>query len=203
MESIITINFEDMNKKDRINLSNNFIKRNKNKIKIICNNKIKSIETQLLKEKIKLKFLLLETNLFFYQLYDMKYNVNNYFIIDEKKSKEESCIKNKDKIRIFGKEFVEKNKFKCLILYKNEILPLKEYLSVKEIRNYLILKLIVFEKIYHLSYLFEKCYSLEKFESITKKDVTIVEKNNEPISENVNINDEGNNDEFYENIKQF
>ena len=34
-------------------------------------------------------------------------------------------------IKIFGKNFVKKNKEKCKIIYNNEILPLKEHIPIK------------------------------------------------------------------------
>ena len=72
---------------------------------------------------------------------------------------------NNDKIRIFGKIFVNNNKEKCLILYNDKIFPLKEYFVNEDIKNSnkLEIILIVFEFIYDFSYMFYDCDSSEKF----------------------------------------
>ncbi len=92
---------------DKMIFSRQFIMKNKNKLKIINNNKIKSLGSELSIHKLNIKFLFLGSKHFFFESYKMKYKINQ---------KEE-------KIKIFGKEFVEKNSTRCIILYKNEIFP--------------------------------------------------------------------------------
>ena len=178
MKSYFKVNFGVLKNEDKINLCSNFIKRNKNKLKIIFNNKTALLESELNK-KIKIKFLLLESNLFFYQSYQMKYNINE----------------GDDKIRIFGSKFVENNYLKCMIIYKKEIFPLQEYFEIKATQNIkLKIKLLVFDHISDLSHMFDGCDFLEKFEFIKnneKKEIKSVNNNNkieanknEKISEN-------------------
>lgn len=94
-------------------------------------------------------------------------------------------IANNDKIRIFGKIFVNNNKEKCLILYNDKIFPLKECFVNEDIKsgNKLEIILIVFEFIYDISYMIYDCDSLEKF--LIGEDKTI------DMLENLREKDEG------------
>ena len=49
------------------------------------------------------------------------------------------------RIKIFGKKFVENNKNKCFIVYKNKIYPLQEYLSVIDTENENSIQIILVE----------------------------------------------------------
>ena len=44
-------------------------------------------------------------------------------------------INNENKIKIFGKEFVENNTKKCSIIYKDKIIPLQTYLLIRDINK--------------------------------------------------------------------
>ena len=138
-----------------------FIKRNKNKIKIIHNNKITSLENEIITKNSKIKFIL-SNNPFNYQ---MKYNLREMEFEEEDEHEKDM---NQDKnIKIFGKHFVENNYSKCFIMYKNIIFPLKEYFSSKYLNiekdNKLEINLISFENISDFSYMFYVCKSLENF----------------------------------------
>ena len=102
---------------------------------------------------------------------------------------------NKNKIRIFNNKFVNNNKNKCNLIYKNRIFPLKEYFSIEDIEkektNKLIIYLIEFENITDLSYMFQDCTALEEYTNLKKNnnttEVTIDNKiQKEIISEDIN-----------------
>ena len=70
-----------------------------------------------------------------------------------------------DKIRIFGKKFVENNKTNCKIKLNGKTFELTEYLQTnQEIQNngYIKLELIIINKITDMSYMFGKCFTKEK-----------------------------------------
>ena len=89
----------------------------------------------------------------------------------------EENIKNK-KVKIFGKIFVENNKDKCKILYKDKIHDLTEYIEIINDNNNLnqnqnenkiiSIKLIDINKITNLSNMFNDCTQLLYFSNISK-----------------------------------
>ena len=76
-----------------------------------------------------------------------------------------------EKLRIFGEIFVNNNKNKCKIIYKNKEYELKEYIEDID-NNYdqknLILKLRIFNKIINISNMFCECGSLISIKDISK-----------------------------------
>lgn len=109
---------------------------------------------------------------------------------------------NKNKIRIFNNKFVNNNKNKCNLIYKNRIFPLKEYFSIEDIEkektNKLIIYLIELENITDLSYMFQDCTALEEYTNLKKnnnttevtidnkiqKEIIIEDKNNKTVKSN-------------------
>ena len=84
----------------------------------------------------------MEQNQFYFKLY---YSRKNY----------------EGKIRIFGRKFVENNKNKCKIIYKNKVLELKEYFEEIDKKNcnrcnidLIKIKLIAINKIADMSEMF-------------------------------------------------
>ena len=75
MKRSFKVNLEKYLEEDDLKLFLNFIERNKNKIKIIHNNKIKSLENEIITKKSKIKFILLNNPFNYYQTYQMKYNL--------------------------------------------------------------------------------------------------------------------------------
>ena len=78
---------------------------------------------------------------------------------------------NEDKVRIFGKKFIENNKDKCKIKYNNEIYELKEYFNDID-NNYnnkdmIKFKVEIFDEISDLSYMFHVCKSLTTLSGIS------------------------------------
>ena len=74
---------------------------------------------------------------------------------------------NNDKIRIFGKNFVNNNKDKCKIIYKNMEYEFKENFEDID-HNYdysdnILLKLRIFKNINDMSFMFYGCNSLVSF----------------------------------------
>ena len=151
MTLIFKVNFEKYKDEDEIKLFFVFIKRDLNKIRIIHNNKIKSSKNALISQKSKIKFILLGIH-HIYQSFNMKYNHKN----KNKRHKVEHEIE-KEEISIFGKKFVTNNFSKCLIMYKNEIFPLKEYFSRKYIDfdKKFEIKLLSFKNLSDFSYMFD------------------------------------------------
>ena len=69
--------------------------------------------------------------------------------------------KNTNKIKLFGKTFVENNKNNCKLIINGEILELCEYYEIKENENKNItLKLIEKNEIIDMSYMFHECVAL-------------------------------------------
>ena len=87
---IFKVNFKSY--KEKIILFELFIKKNKNKIKLINNNKIKSLESELSNDKLNIKMMFLES--YNYELYLMKYLVNP----------------NEHRIKIFGSRIKRRKK---------------------------------------------------------------------------------------------
>ena len=110
-------------------------------------------------------------------------------------------------IKIFGDKFVEKNKDKCKINYKNKIYPLKASFSLDEIDRIdekLEIILIEYEDITDKSFMFYNCDLLEKFEAISPYDevkekinMLINNKNNNENNNNINLTNK-----FYLNLKE-
>ena len=77
--------------------------------------------------------------------------------------------KNANSIQIFGEQFVENNKNKCVIIYKNHILPLQKYFPpnfISKEDKKLELFLMEKEDITNRSYMFADCKALEEFSFI-------------------------------------
>mgnify|MGYP002626503920 CR=1 FL=1 len=116
-----------------------------------------------------------------------KYSLNNSPIMiyhNNNKSK---------KIKIFGQRFVQKNKTKCRIVYKDEILPLEEYFSFEniEIVEKLEIKLMGFEDISDKSYMFSHCNCLERFLFADENECELIDE----------INDNAENKSYKDNFE--
>ena len=105
--------------------------------------------------------------------FEMRYLIGDNL----KKNKEKQ--QEKKYIRIFGENFVKNNKNKCKIIYKNKIYDLKEYFEeiddnynreAKEIK----LKLIFWENITDMSYMFEGCSQLKSMSEYSKGNKNII-----------------------------
>ena len=150
-----------------------FIRKNKNTHKIVYNNKMYPLQNEIFIEnknisEIKIKLIsfihiktipigsyvtkkcLYNNKCFKNKLSRMIYKINN----------------NENKIRIFGKTFVENNINKCRIIYNNIVSSLQEYLyfseKFKKCDNLEII-LIEFESIYNRKCMFYECNSLKNF----------------------------------------
>ena len=93
-----------------------------------------------------------------------------------------------DKIKIFGHKFVNKNKDKCIIIYKGEAFPLTEYFSMNYIdgKDYELGKieiiLVVFNCIIDKSYMFDgtslnQIYCFKENKDLFYKSITIIKDN--------------------------
>ena len=67
--------------------------------------------------------------------------------------------KNMNKIKLFGKSFVNNNKNNCILIINKKILDLCEYYEIKENKN-ITVKLIEKSEIIDMSYMFYECASL-------------------------------------------
>jgi len=78
--------------------------------------------------------------------------------------------KNDNKIKLFGKEFVEKNKDNFILLVNNKILKNNEYFLIKKDINdkYIKFKFVEKNKITDMSYMFYSCKSLSSLPDISK-----------------------------------
>ena len=240
----IKITYKIKENKDKIQIfSNDFIRKNKNKYKIIYKNKIYSSNKKLSISENNNKILKLKLRLFgnisidnnndikgyisplrYDEIRGYKQNINKYKIfpsnlkglIDEYQFQIKfyenqycqidldnyfSCIEpslhtyyklsyknesNKGRIKILGKIFVDNNKDKSVIMYNCILLPLKEYLPIKNIQknekkndNNIELLLLELENIPDKSYMFYECTSLKEFNILkNKKDIIIKDINN-------------------------
>ena len=95
-----------------------------------------------------------------------------------------------EKIRIFGRFFVNKNYDKCEIIYNSKKYQLKEYLEEIDNQKYyyidkIQLKLRIFGRIFDFSYLFCNCYTLLSFRIIPQlNDYKFVDNNYENMENN-------------------
>ena len=95
-----------------------------------------------------------------------KLDNNNQITIKYKKPN------NKNKIRIFGKEFVENNKSKCKIEYSDGCHTLREYIEIKNYKgDFIEIKLNGINDITDLSYMFADCEMLISLSDISKWNV--------------------------------
>ena len=90
---------------------------------------------------------------------------NNYMTIRYK------INKNSNYIKIFGRDFINKNKNICNIIYNNKVYKLMEYFDyndVYKINDILEIKLLGINDITDLSYMFSNCTSLISLPDINK-----------------------------------
>jgi len=77
--------------------------------------------------------------------------------------------KNMNKIKLFGKIFVENNKDNCLLVINNKIVPLIEYYEIQENKNQNItVKLMEKNEIIDMRYMFHECISLLSIVNFSK-----------------------------------
>ena len=123
----------------------------------------------------------------------------------------ENKDKSSDKIRIFGKNFVQNNKDKCFIIYKKKIYPLKEYFLKEDIDiedTNLEILLIDVKNIFNKSFMFKDCNLLINFEGDLAyyQDDNLPnfssEQNEEQIESNILNNEEGNINEYIDNMRE-
>ena len=195
----------DMNiekKTNSLNFDPCFINKYKNKLRIMCgdkiyplNHKFSSIDNNI--KKLKINLISLE-NFSLYEINSIQYIKGEEKNIWEEYEDEEDD----DRIRLFGKKFIKRNKDKCLIIYNDEIFPLKEYFLINEIENkdYLEIKLVIFEKIISLSYLFYKCKSLTKIE-LSEYDENISNKTKDFLNNEIDVKDSVSS-KFYETTEE-
>ena len=72
-----------------------------------------------------------------------------------------------EEIKILGKQFIEKNKNKCYIIYKNKKYELNEYFKVEEMNKNLEIKIKGINRITDISYMFYECSSLISIDDIS------------------------------------
>ena len=84
--------------------------------------------------------------------------------------------KNKNIIKIFGKEFVKNNKDKCKIKYEGKEFELQEYFKINSKQNIFKLILTGINNVTDMSYMFSGCESLESLPDISKWDTNNITK---------------------------
>ena len=203
-----------------------FVNKNRHKYKIIYNNKIYPIQNEFKipnnkDNKLKIKLICFnyisgvnDIDLEYASLY--KFNeIKNYKKNVYKYSEFLNCSYYKmskliyrinpteKEIKIFGKDFVNNNKGKCIIIYDNKIIPLQENISRNDIEkenNKLEITLIELEDISNKSYMFHFCELLEEysmFDEIENK----LKDNEENEEKSLEKEVEKNSNELYENVK--
>ena len=76
-------------------------------------------------------------------------------------------INGEDKIRIFGKEFVENNGNKCKIIYKGKNYKLEQYFEIPNGEDILEIKLVGLNGVTNISYMFSNCEALKSIKDIS------------------------------------
>ena len=143
------------------NILNNYEKNTKNRNYILLlnlNNINKYIENELNKIKVKYNYG--------YNL-DQILNVYNE-IVNNKNNEIEIIYKSKEKerVKIFGVDFVKNNKEKCRIIFNNEEYKLTEYFN--SIDNELKIKLKGINYVTNMGRMFQECDSLYSLPDISK-----------------------------------
>ena len=190
---IFVIHYLINDNSEKINIfKSNFVMRNKDRIKIIYNNKIIPFQTSIIIREnnnkwIKIKLICFKDNLdfnalikgldSFYKIYpSTKYKNNmirfsklkffvfnsSYMIYD----KLEPTSEPSKEIKIFCENFVINNKDKCLILFENKFFPLKEYFFLdddKSDNEIFGIILLELDIISNKSFMFHECTSLFEF----------------------------------------
>ena len=166
-----------------------FVRKNKFKCKISYNNKLYPLVNVFKIQnvnitRLKLKLICYDNSIdlskifkgygVFYKFYETrKYDLKN----SERKEKIKCLyhemskmvynINPNDKfIQILSNEFVERNKDKCLLIYNNDIFPLKGSFYGQEIKkgeNKLEIYMIELKEIYDRSHMFSLCFTLEEY----------------------------------------
>ena len=133
-----------------------------------------------------------------------KYLYNNEFFKNKLSRMIYKINNNENKIRIFGKTFVENNKNKCRIIYNNIVFSLQEYLYFSEKfkkGDNLEIILLEFESIYNRKCMFYECNSLKEFyllDNTEKYYGNMNDIHNNDINNNLsNISDDDSEDSFY------
>ena len=227
--NIYEIEFTLKNNEKTIKIFNdNFIKNNKYKFKIVYNNKIYPFQNEfsingniLGNSKIKLisfifnseiknisKYLALSNLIHENKKY--KNNINKYSQYLKCSFYELSKIiykvdRRKSEIKIFGKTFVMNNKDKCIIVYKDMVLTLREYLTIdNNTRNFddtIEIFLIELKYIIDKSYMFYFCNLLKEFPLFKENDKSLnLTKSSEDNTYSIKIESSCENN-FYSNCK--
>ena len=204
MEKIYKLSYKD-NKNTNI-IMNYFINKYKKRCKVIYLNKIHELDKidkfplLLFNNNDSIKFKILS----FVDLQDFKTEMENSNLLDIKEKyrsikinsdilpknlifnifKMEYKINKEENIKIFGKVFVKNNSDKCLIIYRNKILPLDEYLKY-EIEDKLEILLIDFGEIVNKGFIFRKYNILKEEKNEIKNNLFSLEKS-EKIAFDIN-----------------
>ena len=72
------------------------------------------------------------------------------------------------KIRLFGEQFVKKNKDKCTLMINGEFQELCQFYTISDIDTHLNIKLIKEKEITDMSYMFYDCYILSSIKNTSK-----------------------------------
>ena len=154
------------------NIINSYEKQNKN-YEILKN--IKEIRNNI-KLDDDINNIINENNIInkFNKIMDLYYKMNNIENTNINEDLNEIIIKyninkNDEKIKIFGEKFVENNKDKCNIIYKEKKYELSEYFDIQDNNDKTLeIKLIVIKNITDMEQMFHKCSSLSPLTNLSK-----------------------------------
>ena len=172
IELIISKNFilmEEEKSADKIEKKNIYYEL-KEEIELEANNKIGENLNKYTNDIILIEAIIEKNYFNFFHYMNIKECFNylrnkfDYIIIHYK------IEKDKTKIRIFGKDFVNNNKDKCQIIYANKNLELTEYLDLNNLekKEILEIKLIGINKVTNMNGMFSNCYTLISLPDISK-----------------------------------
>ena len=173
------------------------------KIKLICYNNLSYIHDKTKNEKSLYKFK--KTNKF--KKYINRYIYSQHLKISANEISEMvyKIKPGRNKIQIFGKKFVENNRDKCFILYKDKIRYLETYFQVKDINKedeQLKLLLTGLNDVSNRSYMFQECDSLVEF-TLHKMDYDNSKKYTFFEEKDLGLEDSEKYNEFYPKEKEF
>ena len=163
-------NNNDNNNNNNIN-NNNININNNNNINNINNNNINNNNNDNNEINIFRKF----NSSIFEEKLNLNKKINNNIKLntDEIKIKYNIYNYKKECLRIFGSEFVNKNKNNCKLIYENKEFELKEFINIKNNKKEIIeIKLKGINKITDMSCLFKECNSLSSSTDLSHWDTS-------------------------------
>ena len=204
--SIIEMIVSVKKNKNKIKIINSsFVKKYQKKCKIIYENKKNNLQNEFLiksnkNELVKINLIFYEKILNIIDLFETSILKKNIYSFCELLMIEYKIDRKKNKIKIFGEKFVNKNKDKCIIIYKGKIFPLQAYFSINEIDcvdDKLEIIMMALNWISDKSYMFDKCLMLKEIHFFEEKEYLFDKYITILVESDLNFINSESNENFY------